>query len=56
MLARHQEAVAGEQGPNVEEGDGVVALEHDLGGPLAEDDLAEDAVGVVHRTALVSAG
>ena len=38
----------GEQGTGIEEADGVRALEHDVGRPLTGDDLAEDAVGVVH--------
>jgi hypothetical protein len=43
VLAGHQECVPGKQGPAVEEGDGVLLIEHDVGTALAGDDLTESA-------------
>ena len=47
---RHHQDVHGRLGVEVAEGHGVLGAVHDLGGDLARDDAAEQAVrGVAHR-------
>ena len=47
VLAGHEEAMPGEDGSGVEEGDGVGLVEDDLGRLLAGHDAAEEAVHLV---------
>ena len=51
VVDRHDEDVAGEQRRAVEEGDGDVVAEHDLGGGGAGDDRAERAPRVGRHAA-----
>ena len=56
MGTRHQQAVAGEDGPGVEERHRRVLVEHDVRRGLTRDDPAEHAVGHPCRSHILRVG
>jgi hypothetical protein len=46
MLPGHEQNVAGQERPSIEEGDACWIVENDLGGRIAADDGAEDTPGI----------